>query len=112
LAGNGEPERAARFYFEPATLISHTAARKELPHEHHDWTRVQADLDAHGCRALAALYQYGGRFRSHVVMVRHGLGRGEYKYFVYPLPGLIGELRYRAGRVPLRPPPHDGHHLP
>jgi uncharacterized protein len=70
-----------------------------------DWTHIHAELDAHGwamvehlltpseCRALAALYQDGGRFRSHVVMARHGFGRGEYKYFAYPLPRLIEALR-------------------
>jgi hypothetical protein len=70
-----------------------------------DWTRVGAHLDAHGwaplerillhaeCEAIAALYDGGGRFRSHVVMARHGFGRGEYKYFAYPLPGTIAELR-------------------
>jgi hypothetical protein len=70
-----------------------------------DWARVAADLDAHGwalldgllsraeCEEVAALYEGGGRFRSHVVMARHGFGRGEYKYFSYPLPDVIGELR-------------------
>lgn len=70
-----------------------------------DWARVAADLDAHGwalldgllsraeCEEVAALYEGGGRFRSHVLMARHGFGRGEYKYFSYPLPDVIGELR-------------------
>src|SRR5204862_1618605 len=79
-----------------------------------DWPRVAADLDARGaatverllapaeCGALAALYdeggdaedgEGGGRFRSRVVMAAHGFGRGEYKYFAYPLPALVAELR-------------------
>jgi hypothetical protein len=70
-----------------------------------DWTRVAVDLDAHGfamlpgiltpdeCRDVAALYEGGGRFRSHVVMARHGFGRGEYKYFDHPLPPLVASLR-------------------
>jgi hypothetical protein len=70
-----------------------------------DWTRVAANLDAHGCATLdgmlsaeecdriAALYEGGGHFRSHVVMARHGFGRGEYKYFSYPLPRIIADLR-------------------
>jgi hypothetical protein len=70
-----------------------------------DWERVSADLDAQGsarieslisrdeCDALAALYPSEGCFRSRVVMARHGFGRGEYKYFRYPLPELIGKLR-------------------
>jgi len=45
------------------------------------------------CREVASLYLKDGIFRSHVVMVRHGFGRGEYKYFSYPLPGLIADLR-------------------
>jgi uncharacterized protein len=70
-----------------------------------DWTRVSDDLDAQGsaaienlispaeCDALAALYEAEERFRSRVVMGRHGFGRGEYKYFNYPLPDLIARLR-------------------
>jgi hypothetical protein len=70
-----------------------------------DWTQASADLDAQGsavlkgllspeeCRALASLYPDDKNFRSRVVMGRHGFGRGEYKYFAYPLPEPIGELR-------------------
>jgi hypothetical protein len=70
-----------------------------------DWERVEADLAAQGfavvegllgekeCRSIAGLYPDEARFRSHIVMARHGFGRGEYKYFAYPLPDLIGALR-------------------
>ena len=50
-------------------------------------------LDAQECAGLAALYDGDGRFRSKVVMARHGFGRGEYKYFDYPLPDLLSRLR-------------------
>jgi hypothetical protein len=70
-----------------------------------DWSRLTADLDAQGCAvieqlltpqdcsALASLYPDDAHFRSRIVMGRHGFGRGEYKYFSYPLPDLIAELR-------------------
>jgi hypothetical protein len=70
-----------------------------------DWSQVAAELDACGnavienllsaaeCEALAGAYADEGRFRSRVVMARHGFGRGEYKYFAYPLPEPIDRLR-------------------
>lgn len=70
-----------------------------------DWTHVAPSLDAHGwamlqgilspddCDRIAALYDDVARFRSHVVMARHGFGRGEYRYFAHPLPPLVSELR-------------------
>jgi hypothetical protein len=70
-----------------------------------DWERISGDLDARGnatierlitpaeCAALAELYSDDGVFRSRVVMARHGYGRGEYKYFRYPLPGIVAGLR-------------------
>ena len=70
-----------------------------------DWTRIAAELDARGwaltgpmlkpetCAAIANLYPQDAGFRSRVVMARHGFGRGEYKYFSYPLPDLVQRLR-------------------
>jgi hypothetical protein len=69
------------------------------------WEEVSQNLDAQGsamikrllspdeCRAISGLYPNDNTFRSHVVMARHGFGRGEYKYFSYPLPSLIARLR-------------------
>jgi hypothetical protein len=71
----------------------------------YDWTSISNHLDAHGwamfpklltageCAAIATLYVDDGHFRSHIVMARYGFGRGEYKYFRYPLPDKIGDLR-------------------
>jgi len=70
-----------------------------------DWQLIRKDLDEQGsamlpsvlsakdCRALASLYPDDGLFRSRIVMARHGFGRGEYKYFSYPLPDVIEGLR-------------------
>lgn len=70
-----------------------------------DWPRVEACLDAQGwavlpqlltqreCGEVAGLYAGDDHFRSRVVMARHGFGQGEYKYFAYPLPGLVAGLR-------------------
>jgi uncharacterized protein len=70
-----------------------------------DWSKAATDLDAFGCavigrllspvecRALAGMYEIDKPFRSRIVMGRHGFGRGEYKYFDYPLPERIAALR-------------------
>ena len=63
-----------------------------------DWDATETELNASGCAilpallspaecaAMAALYAAPDGFRSRVVMARHGYGRGEYRYFAYPLP--------------------------
>jgi hypothetical protein len=70
-----------------------------------DWEHLSRDLDEQGnglidhllfpdeCRAIAGLYPKDDVFRSRVVMERHGFGRGEYRYFSYPLPDLVAGLR-------------------
>jgi len=70
-----------------------------------DWEQVAEDLDAEGhaiiegvlsaaeCADLSALFQHDELFRSRVIMERHRFGRGEYKYFKYPLPDLVASLR-------------------
>lgn len=69
------------------------------------WTRIETSLNARGyatlknlltsdeCAALSALYPRDNLFRSRIVMARHGFGRGEYKYFAYPLPDVLAALR-------------------
>jgi hypothetical protein len=81
------------------------ASTAEMRVAAYDWASVAADLDAYGCavlpkllspqesRAVAALYPEESHFRSHIHMARHGFGRGEYRYFKYPLPDLLGGLR-------------------
>ena len=54
---------------------------------------IEQILSPDECRALAALYPKNDIFRSRIVMAQHGFGRGEYKYFSYPLPELIASLR-------------------
>src|ERR1700719_1574961 len=70
-----------------------------------DWHSISEELDDQGsavlaslltpdeCQGLADLYPDDALFRSRVVMARHGFGRGEYKYFRYPLPDIIADLR-------------------
>jgi len=70
-----------------------------------DWHQIAASLDEHGyattpplltgveCGGIAALYPREEVFRSRVVMQQHAFGRGEYKYFRYPLPGTVETLR-------------------
>ena len=71
----------------------------------YDWPALTGELDTFGCAVLkrlmtpeecariAALYQHEEHFRSHIHMARHGFGKGEYRYFKYPLPELLGGLR-------------------
>ena len=73
-----------------------------------DWVAVENELDGQGnasvaallrrseCDELARLYDESGFYRSRVVMSRHGFGRGEYRYYDYPLPKLIDDLRRTA----------------
>ena len=71
--------------------IDRTRASAQL--DDHGWTMIDRGLSADECGALAALYDDDRRFRSHIIMARHGFGRGEYKYFKYPLPDLLADLR-------------------
>lgn len=92
-----------------ATAIERERSPAEVPHANRvaamDWPGAADHLDGNGwavltgllpvddCRALASLYDHDSIFRSHIVMARHGFGRGEYKYFSYPLPDIIARLR-------------------
>ena len=70
-----------------------------------DWDAIRSDVDAYGysttgvvlgepeCRQIRTSYDVQELFRSRIEMARHGFGRGEYKYFNYPLPALIETLR-------------------
>lgn len=99
------------------------------------WKQITEELDANGCavvqrllsveqcRTLAGLYPQEEYFRSRVVMQHHNFGRGEYRYFAYPLPPVVATLRREcyarlaplanrwneAMRIDVRyPPAHDG----
>jgi uncharacterized protein len=73
--------------------------------EHYDWDQIGTSLNAFGaavlpkllapneCDEIARLYAQEKFFRSHIHMARHGFGRGEYRYFKYPLPPRIAALR-------------------
>jgi len=70
-----------------------------------DWAAIESELDAYGaaragglldaeeCRGVAELYDSEQGFRSRVIMARHGFGKGEYRYFSYPLRPIIQTLR-------------------
>jgi len=70
-----------------------------------DWSAVAAQLDQFGCAttgpllsadecaAISCRYEDDKLYRSRVIMARHGFGRGEYKYFAYPLPEIVASLR-------------------
>ncbi len=85
----------------PAFTESPISARVDA----YDWTSLAGELDGFGCAvlpkllapdecdAISGLYPEERHFRSHIIMARHGFGRGEYRYFNYPLPGLLGGLR-------------------
>jgi len=71
----------------------------------YDWEALAGELDSYGCavlpnllsrdesRMIAALYPDESHFRSQIQMARHGFGKGEYRYFKYPLPDLVSSLR-------------------
>jgi len=81
------------------------AAPAEARIARYDWRALTDELGAYGCAILeklltpqecetiATLYQDEAHFRSHIVMARHGFGKGEYRYFKYPLPPLVADLR-------------------
>ncbi len=85
----------------PASAVMAAEARVAA----YDWEAIRGELDNYGCavlpkllspeecRTIAALYADESLFRSHVHMARHGFGKGEYRYFKYPLPDLLGDLR-------------------
>jgi uncharacterized protein len=71
----------------------------------YDWQKLSEELGSYGCAVIekllspeecvqiSSLYPEQGHFRSHIHMARHGFGKGEYRYFKYPLPVLLGGLR-------------------
>jgi len=71
----------------------------------YDWRQIDTELGSYGaavlgkllnpeeCHMVADLYSEEEHFRSHITMARHGFGKGEYRYFKYPLPKLLGGLR-------------------
>jgi hypothetical protein len=73
----------------------------------YDWVEIASSLDRQGwallpglleppqCGSIAALYANEIGFRSQINMARHGFGRGAYRYFAYPLPPLVADLRAR-----------------
>src|SRR3984893_655392 len=88
-------------------LVSNNARdHRGGPAELHDWDSIAQSLDAYGnavlpglltaaqCERLKGMYGSADGYRARIVMARHGFGKGEYKYFAYPLPPLLDELRH------------------
>jgi hypothetical protein len=103
LSIDGSPEGNAEM-----TILAAVIDRQKLAPAYttrYDWSQIGSDLNNFGCatlesfvsagqcRDIAALYSEPKRFRSHVHMARHGFGKGEYRYFNYPLPDLVAEMR-------------------
>jgi hypothetical protein len=92
----------ARFSSDASSASISTASERV---ERYDWDALSAEVSNFGCAVIekllspeecadiARLYNEDGHFRSHIHMARHGFGKGEYKYFKYPLPDLLGGLR-------------------
>ena len=90
-----------------ASAIRMSAANRtvKMRFSQYDWNALSAEINGYGCaviekllspeecRQIAGLYPEEGHFRSHIHMARHGFGKGEYRYFKYPLPDLIDGLR-------------------
>lgn len=89
----------------PTTQAVSASLSAEARIAQYDWNALSEELNGFGCvviekllspeecRHIAGLYQEEKHFRSHIHMARHGFGKGEYRYFKYPLPDLIGALR-------------------
>jgi hypothetical protein len=88
-----------------STSSASAASSAEIRVTAYDWDALAGELDTYGCavlpkllsaeecRSIAELYPDESHFRSHIHMARHGFGKGEYRYFKYPLPDLLGGLR-------------------
>ena len=108
----------------PAKMSAVLKASEPKPVERrigeYDWATIGADLDAFGCATLpkllapqecddiAALYPHEEHFRSHIHMARHGFGKGEYRYFKYPLARADRRITHRALSAMWCPSPTPG----
>lgn len=103
---SGQTELGLATAAEPTTAAPDVPSGEDI-HDGIDWTDAIQSLDEVGfavlpalldpdaCRQIAQSYGDASRFRSRVVMARHGFGRGEYQYFDYPLPEVVSSLRTR-----------------